>query len=415
MAKTHASPGDGNLKQRKDGRWEYRVVVGMDADMKPIRKSFYSKDKSGAAAKKQYRDWLANQSTPIEQVKTVKQWAEYWLDTYKKDQVAYKSYRNYCLYVNQHIIPALGHLKLEDVRPAHIVKLYQDKVGLSASAKRHISIALNGIFETAIDNHLCSHNPCQKAKMPKTPKKKPQAWNMDRVAQILDFAPQHEYGPMVEALLYTGLREGELCALQWDDVHIKEKYLEITKTVAEVEPGPEDPATIKIGKKEKIRHKYDIKPCPKSGRDRIVALTQKGAEVFQRIPRTGSYVFGYQPKPRKKDEKLTIIGNTFFTPNQFRHRYMTFFAALDDHLRTEWEKQHAKSAEGQDKKKEEYEPFPVLSPHKCRHTYATHLLAGCGNMRAVQEQLGHADVSTTEIYTHVDMTSRKNNVEKLSY
>lgn len=266
MGKTHALPGDGNLKQRKDGRWEYRVVVGMDADMKPIRKSFYSRDKSGAAAKKQYRDWLANQSTPIEQVKTVKQWAEYWLDTYKKDQVAYKSYRNYCLYVNQHIIPALGHLKLEDVRAAHIVKLYQDKVGLSASAKRHISIALNGIFDTAIDNHLCSHNPCQKAKMPKTPKKKPQAWSMDRVAQILDFAPQHEYGPMVEALLYTGLREGELCALQWDDVHIKEKYLEITKTVAEVEPGPgRPPPQSKSARKRKSATSTASSHAPKAG------------------------------------------------------------------------------------------------------------------------------------------------------
>lgn len=412
MAKTHASPGDGSLKLRSDGRWEYRVVVGMDADLKPIRKSFYSKDKSGAGAKKQYRDWLANQSIPIESVKTVKQWAEHWLETYKKDQVAYKSYRNYCLYVNRHIIPALGNVKLEDVRPAHIAKLYQEKVGLSASAKRHISIALNGIFDTAIDNRLCSHNPCHKAKPPKTPKKPPKAWNVEQVAQILAFASHHEHGPMIEALLYTGLREGELCALEWEDIHIEEKYLEVTKTVAEVEPGPDDPPTIKIGGKEKVRHKFDIKPCPKSGRDRIVVLTQKGADLFKRIPHTGRYVFGFQPKAKKDGANISVIGNSFLTPNQFRHRYMTFFKALDAHLKAEWEKQQDNSGRNSEG---EYTPFPVLSPHKCRHTYATHLLAGCGNMRAVQEQLGHADISTTEIYTQVDMTSRKSNVEKLSY
>jgi len=207
---------------------------------------------------------------------------------------------------------------------------------------------------------LCAENPSAKVKPVEKLRKKPVSFTLREIDLIFKFAPKHKSGNLVLALLHTAMREGELSALIWPHVHADESYIEICRTVAEVEN--DDKTTIIVGGKEKHKRNTTSKKSQRKSRQGIRSYA-RSSSVFLSLPnyKKGLYVF-------------PAISGSFMTPNQFREQYGQFFKALNKALdidKAEYIKAHPNAKQDD---LVQFEHVRLLSPHKCRHTYATHAI-----------------------------------------
>lgn len=355
MGKKRMSPGDGSLRQRKDGRWEYRAIVGTDDYGNPIRKSFYSTDKTGAKAKKAYRDYLSQGEDPLSRICTVKQWAPEWLEIYKKDRVSWGTYNEYEIIIDKNIIPYIGSVKLEDLRPAHIEKMMNANAHYSNTRKKKIRFLIKAILDSAVENGYCRKNAAAGIKLEKAPEQEVEIFPKEDIAAILAHCREHPFGPAIQIMLLTGMRRGELCALRWFDVNQADRVI-----------------TVRHALKRVMGHE-EIGPT-KGKRSRVIPISDELLAVLRAIPRDSEFVISYQGHAPAL--------------SWFRSQYDSFFRGLEIQRRTS---------------------------HKLRHTFASYLANGTANIRTVQEILGHAEVTTTQKYTHVDLGGMKKAMKKLRF
>lgn len=287
---------------------------------------------------KKYKEYEAEYVPPKEM--SVERWARVWLDVYKKPVVSYTTLKNYKMYTENHIIPVIGEMKLTEVKKSDIKTLLADKRNLSYSAQKHIYLCLRSIFESALDDDLIAKNPVPKTKIGNVKQDAPQHFTAEQVQDIMSAAKDDPFGHIVLLLLYTGLRIGELCALKWTD--IEGDKITIRRAVATEESGTAEKA-------------------PKSGKERVLYQTEDLSALLAELPKDNEYVINSQ-------------GNRY-RPDSLSRNYKKFF---------------------------ERHNLPYLSPHKCRHTYATFLVESGANLLYVKELLGHSTVRVTEIYAHTN-------------
>jgi integrase/recombinase XerD len=231
-----------------------------------------------------------------------------------------------------------------------------NELGMSATSQARILSGLHAFYKYLLVENLINTDPTELVDAPKTGRKLPDTLSKEDVGKLLESVdrstPEGERNrSMLETLYSCGLRVSELVNLKISDVFPKESYIRVIGKGNKERLVPIGRTALKhiLIYKENVRLLIDVQ----KGEEDILFLNRRGKRL------TRVMVF-------------TIIKNL---------------------------------AQKCGIKK-------TISPHTFRHSFATHLVEGGADLRAVQEMLGHESITTTEIYTHIDRTFLKEQILK---
>ncbi|MGY8750494.1 MAG: site-specific tyrosine recombinase XerD [Fidelibacterota bacterium] len=260
------------------------------------------------------------------------------LESYQRDLNQYHSFLKDDLKINSIRNVTLGHIRT-------YVRHLSDKSMAANSVKRAIS-TIRTYHNFLLFEGRMKDNPAQLLDTPKIPQKLPNILTIEEIDIILNIIPNDK--PMAlrdlaifEMMYSCGLRVTELCDIKTTDILWDSEIIRVN------------------GKGNKQR----FVPIGPIARDNL--------KIYLNLKR-----------PSLADKNNNVI-ELFLSQNGRKLTRMMIWVLLK------------KWTEASNLQKQ-------VSPHTLRHSFATHLLEGGADLRSVQEMLGHADISTTQVYTHLD-------------
>ncbi|MCL6634894.1 MAG: site-specific integrase [Peptococcaceae bacterium] len=169
---------------------------------------------------------------------TFKDFVERWLRDYGEKNLAPKTLFRYRQILESRVLPAMGHLKVEQIRPTHLLEFYanlqEDGIredgkpgGLSEKTILQHHRIISSILNDAVEWQVIPSNPAARVKPPRVTKKQTACYDEEQTAALLE-ALEHEepkYKVLINLALFTGLRRGEIMGLEWRHIDFKEGTL----------------------------------------------------------------------------------------------------------------------------------------------------------------------------------------------
>ena len=301
-------------------------------------------------------------------------WLMYWLEMYVRPTAkpsTYESYRGHC---EQHIIPALGNIRLKDLTSKQIQQFLnkEAKTGngknggaLSPKTMRNMRVVLDVALKQALAEELIHSNPIPLTVIKSARTKKLEVMTDEMQVKLEKYLVDNEdpYHPAIRFDLYTGMRRGELCALRWRDYNEKTGRITVDETVRRLinyDAKPGEPKTIMVFNDTKTEASYRELQLPEFLKDLVHAQKCTFASKF-RIPQPDDFIF-FSSNGKMLD------------PDNLQHHFLRILRKLG---------------------------LEQLKFHAIRHTFATRAIESGIAVSTVSGLLGHANVTTTtRFYVH---------------
>jgi integrase len=354
--------GEGSItRHKKSGLYMARYWVETATGSK--RKTIYGKTRRDVDEKLTRAKADRDQGLLFDgENQTVGEYLQRWLDGSVRGSVRESTFACYEVACRRHIVPALGGIKLSKLTPVHVQGFYRDRLdrGLASASVHKYHTVLHKALGQAVKWHLIPRNVCEAVKPPRpVPEEEMRTLSPEETRRLLETA----HGERLEALyvlaVTTGMRQGELLGLKWQDVDLEAGTLGIQRTLT--------------------RHGGKValgEPKTKKSR-RTIYLTEAATRVLgahlerqlEEIERSGD-AYGDQGLV------FTTEAGTLINPSNLRQRSFTPLLKRAG--------------------------LRQIRFHDLRHTCATLLLSRNVHPKYVQELLGHATIAVTlDTYSHL--------------
>lgn len=280
---------------------------------------------------------------------------------------------------------------MEAVQSSHI-RRWVSQMHSEGRSGRGIALILSGWrgFYTWLGREgVVQSNPVQDVRAPKAPKPLPKALSVDDAMQLAEFSAAPDVtdpwlecrdAAMVELLYGCGLRVGELVGLDAQASNTAKGWLDLEGAEAHVLGKGSKRRSVPIGSKALLAVNAWL-----AVREQGLKLLQQEVAVLKGTATKGIATKGTFLDDASSDKKVSSEVQSAL----FIGRYGTRLTAQGI-----WQRLKQRSLKAG--------LSTPVHPHMLRHSFASHLLQSSSDLRAVQELLGHANISTTQVYTRLD-------------
>lgn len=348
---------------KRGNKYSFVIDIGRD----PVTKKRKQKRVSGFTSEKKARKAMIDTIAELNKGKyvepttlNVSNYLENWL-RFKEKRVAHSTYLHYESYIDNHVKPALGNIKVADLTTHQVEEFYDSLLEnevLSPRSIHHIHRILSNAIGRGATIGEIPRNIMEAVEPVRVPKNEMKSWSMDEVNTFLKATMGESHYITWYIAIFTGMRQGEILGLKWDCIDFENRTIYVRRA-------------LRIEK-----NKYKISELKNNPSYRSITISD--SDVFAlKVHKKKQDDLKRRLGKDYNDEGFVIAGRTgnFITPNNLGRAYRRCIKNVD---------------------------IKKIRFHDLRHTHASMLFALKVHPKIVQERLGHSSIQVTlDRYSHM--------------